>query len=184
MVDIREGEETTMNMTPMIDIVFQLIIFFLITLKFKTMDERIDASMPKDRGPFSSPITPMDTPKVKLKVFRKNKGDEVNAYTLVKIDSSHSVRLPSGSWQGTAEDNRSRLAAYDKAIAKIRQVLVTKRDLLGRDPEMYAEIVAPKPDGGAVPEGDVIRLVDTLMDVGLSSIRFEGTSMPGGVLGR
>ena len=32
-VEIPEGDDTEMNMTPMIDIVFQLIIFFLLSLK-------------------------------------------------------------------------------------------------------------------------------------------------------
>ena len=50
-VDFPEPEETEMNMTPMIDIVFQLIIFFLLSLKFKTIDRRIDSQLPKDRGP-------------------------------------------------------------------------------------------------------------------------------------
>ncbi len=184
MVDIKEGEETEMNMTPMIDIVFQLIIFFLITLKFKTIDERIDANMPKDRGPNITPPSFEDKPKVKLKVFRKNKADEATAYTLVKIDNSHRVRLPSGPWKGTQEDNQARLKAYGEAMAQIRAILIAKRQAVLNDPELYAEIVSPKPDGGAVPEGDVISLLDTLVAVGMTDIRFEGAAMPGGVLGR
>ena len=38
------------NMTPMIDVVFQLLIFFLVNMKFKTLDMKIEAFLPKDRG--------------------------------------------------------------------------------------------------------------------------------------
>lgn len=176
------GDETELNMTPMIDIVFQLIIFFLITLKFKTIDERIDANLPPVGMLVGPP--PQEQPKIKLKVFRKHKADPERAYTLVRIDNTHRIPLPQGSWAGKAVEDHVRLRDYDRAVAQIRAVLVAKADALGRAPDLCAEIVAPPPDGGAVPEGDVIRLVDTLVDVGLTDIRFEGSTMPGGPLGR
>ncbi|MFH1708852.1 MAG: biopolymer transporter ExbD [Planctomycetota bacterium] len=39
-----------MNMTPMIDVVFLLLIFFMCATKFKTLDYRIEANLPKDKG--------------------------------------------------------------------------------------------------------------------------------------
>jgi biopolymer transport protein ExbD len=42
--------EAKMDMTPMIDCVFLLLIFFLCATKFKTLDYRLDASLPKDKG--------------------------------------------------------------------------------------------------------------------------------------
>ena len=52
---LAEGDDLELNMTPMIDIVFQLIVFFLLSLKFKTVDERLDALLPKDRGEVIGP---------------------------------------------------------------------------------------------------------------------------------
>ena len=43
-----------LNMTPMIDIVFQLIVFFMLQLKFKEIDRQIDSNLPRDRGPVAS----------------------------------------------------------------------------------------------------------------------------------
>ncbi len=180
---LMSGEETELNMTPMIDIVFQLIIFFLITLKFKTIDERIDANMPKDYGPNRTQRPPPENPKVKLKVFRKNKADEASAYTLVKIDNTHRVPLPAGPWTGRQTADAPRHRAYDTAITRVRAIVREKIAALGNDPDLFCEIVTPRPDGGAVPEGDVIRLVDALVEVGVTDIRFEGSSMPGGFLG-
>ena len=34
------------NMTPMIDVVFQLLVFFLVSMKFKTLDMKIEAFLP------------------------------------------------------------------------------------------------------------------------------------------
>ena len=42
------GEEATMNMTPMIDVCFQLLVFFMVTSKFKTLAGRLDAFLPID----------------------------------------------------------------------------------------------------------------------------------------
>ena len=37
----------TMNMTPMIDVVFQLIVVFLCSMKFRTLDQKVDAFLPE-----------------------------------------------------------------------------------------------------------------------------------------
>lgn len=42
------GEDTSLNLTPLIDVVFQLVLFFLLTLRFTSVDDRIDSALPKD----------------------------------------------------------------------------------------------------------------------------------------
>ena len=171
-------------MTPMIDIVFQLIIFFMLTLKFKEIDRRIDSALPKDRGMAATSDFPEEFEKIKIKVFRRNlKEAEAEHYTLIKIDNTHRVELPAGTWKGGRADDAIRHEAYDVAMARIRAAVSEKVALFKNDPELYCEIVSPMPDGGAVPEGDVIGLVDMLVQLEVKDIRFEGASMPGGVLG-
>ncbi|MCI0342172.1 MAG: biopolymer transporter ExbD [Planctomycetales bacterium] len=50
----RRGEPdiagTDLNMTPMIDCVFQLLIFFMCATKFKTLEGKLLAYLPKDKG--------------------------------------------------------------------------------------------------------------------------------------
>jgi biopolymer transport protein ExbD len=46
----RKFEEVKPDMTPMIDITFLLLIFFIVTLKFKTLEGRLDSNLPKDMG--------------------------------------------------------------------------------------------------------------------------------------
>ena len=43
-------EKADMDMTPMIDIVFQLLIFFLLSAKFIALEGQLSSYLPKDRG--------------------------------------------------------------------------------------------------------------------------------------
>ena len=43
-------EESELDMTPMIDIVFQLLIFFLLSAKFISLEGQLSSYLPKDRG--------------------------------------------------------------------------------------------------------------------------------------
>jgi len=50
----KKFEEIKPDMTPMIDVTFLLLIFFIVTLKFKVLEGRLDAALPKDRGTSTS----------------------------------------------------------------------------------------------------------------------------------
>lgn len=52
---INDSDE--MQMTPMIDIVFQLLIFFLLSAKFIALEGQLDSYLPKDKGLDSTPAT-------------------------------------------------------------------------------------------------------------------------------
>src|SRR5438128_623642 len=45
-----EENPVPLNVTPLIDIIFCLIIFFMCSFHFKSIEGRMDAWMPKDRG--------------------------------------------------------------------------------------------------------------------------------------
>lgn len=44
------SQETEINMTPMIDVIFQLVLFFVFSMKFLAFEGQINAFLPKDRG--------------------------------------------------------------------------------------------------------------------------------------
>ena len=44
------AKESKQNLTPMIDIIFQLLIFFVLTANFVATEEQLQAHLPKDRG--------------------------------------------------------------------------------------------------------------------------------------
>ena len=69
------------DMTPMIDIVFQLLIFFLVSMKFKTLDMKIDAFLPKDRG-LAKTITKLEEKPKAVAVLKRKRGETI---TRVKL---------------------------------------------------------------------------------------------------
>ncbi|MCR4315522.1 MAG: biopolymer transporter ExbD [Planctomycetes bacterium] len=52
--------EAKMDMTPMIDVTFLLLVFFLCATKFKQLERRLDAFLPKDVGPAAAPAEPLE----------------------------------------------------------------------------------------------------------------------------
>ena len=166
-------------MTPMIDIVFQLIIFFLLTLKFKEIDRQIDSNLPKDRGLAATPTFPPDFQKVKIKVFRRNydKADE-EQYTLIKVDNTHEMRLPTG-WKGRGEESRERIDQYKGVVNKVLAVVRGKiKAHPGGKDEIKGELVAPPPKGGSVPHEDVMQMLDVFLQTGVTDVVFEGAATP------
>lgn len=57
---LKKSEETSrefeINMTPMIDVIFQLVLFFVFSMKFLAFEGQINAFLPKNRG--NDPVTP------------------------------------------------------------------------------------------------------------------------------
>ena len=88
-----DTEQAQLNMTPMIDIVFQLILFFLFSLKFKSLDFRIEAQMPKNLGEIRS--TPVDIPPhLKASLFRVGAEDIDQARTKVRMAGREWILRP------------------------------------------------------------------------------------------
>ncbi|MED5330991.1 MAG: biopolymer transporter ExbD [Planctomycetota bacterium] len=51
-----ELEEVELELTPMIDVTFLLLIFFICTMKFKVLEGKLVTNLPKDVGVNSSPV--------------------------------------------------------------------------------------------------------------------------------
>lgn len=63
LIPRRLPEEAKLEMTPMIDVTFLLLIFFLATLRFKTLDGRLAAYLPPEGvapSALTEPRTPLD----------------------------------------------------------------------------------------------------------------------------
>jgi biopolymer transport protein ExbD len=81
-------QEIKPEMTPMIDVTFLLLIFFIVTLKFKTLEGRLNASLPKDRGTQNTTIEEIE--KVDIVIRVGNPGQ------LVPDPSTKTKSMPEG----------------------------------------------------------------------------------------
>lgn len=141
----------TMNMTPMIDVVFQLIVVFLCSMKFRTLDQKIDAFLPEEGKENTIPKPPEFHPVLTVLLQRAGPGQP----TRVALQ---------GTRLGTTGDGE---ALWARLTATTAGILARSRDLVG---EIDAEPL--------VEHGDVIRALDGFAAAGLSNVRFRGTAPP------
>ena len=146
------------NMTPMIDVTFQLIVVFLCSMKFRTLDQKIEAFLPKDVGMAQTPSTSSEAEvKVVVKLARKP-GQEVTSVRLLEN--------PVGTTATTAvwKTLQGRLGEF-----------------VGKDEKIKGEIDAD----ADVPHGEVMAALDSFMAVHLTNVVFKGTQLnKSGTLGR
>ncbi len=160
-------DEVEMNLTPMIDVVFQLIVFFLLSLKFKAVDRRIESALPRDRGPTSSSVFVEEIPTIVAKLFRVDHERPDEAFTRVRIGNHTTVDLP-------APDDPDRALA----LAKVRATLAQAWAARGRAPAARGEIKTPSPTGALVPHGDVMGVLDAFLRADIADVVFEGAAPP------
>jgi biopolymer transport protein ExbD len=171
---INKTDDSQLNMTPMIDIVFQLILFFLFSIHFKSLEYRIESSLPKDRGLKATPQIVTPIPAIKVGLFRINSDDPQKAYTKIKI-SGYELVLKPYVWTGkraadsVMEDDRD--LEFAKVTAKIKALLTAA-------PEFKGEIDTPPPFGGSVPHADVVRVLDCFLQAGVKEVNFTGAAAP------
>ncbi len=67
-------EEAKADMTPMIDVVFLMIIFF-ICIEFKVLESKLDAFLPTDKGSQSTVVEPEEQLSIKIHVMEKGTPD-------------------------------------------------------------------------------------------------------------
>jgi len=143
------------NMTPMIDVVFQLLVFFLVSMRFKTLDMKIEAELPKHIG--GAPLIQRTPTEIKLtaRLDRPRDGE-----ARLRLDGRDLGRTDDpASWSrldGIAREVRARHVAN------------------GGDPaDVHAEVDAVP----LVPTGLVVRTVDAFAAADYANVRFTGTRM-------
>lgn len=173
LVGADDRDEPGLNMTPMIDIVFQLLIFFLLSLRFKSVDRRIESEMPREVGtrPLVAQTPP---PRLVVKLFRKNAERADRAFTRVRVGNRHTIDLPTTPRGEAIEADDVRDAALERVIAAIHDV----RRRGGFDPDVKGEIRAPLPEGQAVPHADVIAVLDAFLRAEFEDVAFAGAPLP------
>ena len=148
---IDDQEEVKLSITPLIDVTFLLLIFFMCAMKFKTLERKVAAFLPKDRG--MAHIIVKDLDDATISVMLKRQQGETN--TRVKLLDAEIGRDAAG------------FQVLDERLRGIRSSLGNE--------DIPGEINAT----AEVPHADVVRCVDSFMKAGINNIRFVGTKQPG-----
>jgi biopolymer transport protein ExbD len=183
------SEAFEINLTPMIDVVFQLIIFFMCAMKFKTLEKKIEAFLPKDRGLAKTPEKIEE--KVQIKVIIKQGDTEGVPHFImfdqdIRSDLGPGVpRMKSPPVKGTGEDMKRYNDEVEQHWAqyiqpKINEIKKQIDQYLAEDPTLPCQIDA----GHLVRHEYVIAVLDAFIEVCQSKnienpeITFVGTPAP------
>ncbi|MFT5051173.1 MAG: biopolymer transport protein ExbD [Chlamydiales bacterium] len=153
------NEKNELEMTPMIDVTFLLLIFFMCTLKFKTLEGKLAAYLPKDVGVNTSESEPIEKVEILLQVVTE--GNKLDPY--------------GEPWAGEGRFvyDSTRVIQYSVGARKTNNLIeISKRiaDLHKQDDERPATIDA-RP---GIVYGDVVKVLDEAMSAGFTDITFVG----------
>jgi hypothetical protein len=171
---IPKTDEGVLNMTPMIDIVFQLILFFLFNLRFKSLDYRIESQLPKDRGIVATNQIVDPIPAIKIALFREFEDDPTKAYTKIKVAGAE-YKLDNYQWTGNRKED---MATEDRRDTKFNSIQAKIAELFKANPQLKGEIDTPPPKGASVPHADIMRVLDCFLGAGITDVNFVGAAAP------
>lgn len=174
----KKFEEVKPDMTPMIDVTFLLLIFFIVTLKFKTLEGRLDSNLPKDMGTSSSPLEPIE--KVDIIIQVGNPGQ------LVPDPATKTTSKPEGRLNHYV--NRVLRVSVGTTSFTVRTDAINPSTELLADLERLYRTLGPY-DTEETPVtldakegvvyGDVIGVLDVVIDMGFEKVSFAGTQEQG-----
>jgi len=170
-----EQADTALNMTPMIDIVFQLILFFLLNLRFKSLDYRIETQLPRDRGIQATNQIVEEIPSIKVLLFRLNEDDPAKASTKIKVGNRYERTFGPFVWSGERKHDQ---AVEDQRDAQFREITAIMAGLFKENPKLKGEIETPPPKGASVPHGDIMRVLGCFLEAGVAEVNFGGAPAP------
>jgi biopolymer transport protein ExbD len=173
----REG----FNMTPMIDVVFQLLIFFMLTMKFKEVEGKLLSQLPKDKGLAPSHVLSPELQEVRIFVcaggdintHRFDKGkhekeDKPNLECLIYVEKTEIGRVY------MTEKDESRKAhnrgVYKALGAKTKELYEATPST--RDPSKRAPVIVDV--DSETPYEHVIGAVNACQELGITNLEFVG----------
>jgi biopolymer transport protein ExbD len=158
-------QDCKLEMTPMIDVTFLLLIFFMCTLKFKTLEGKLSAYLPKDVGVNKSDAPPKE--KIEIRIEVEHKGQKIkpdgSAYT--DTDAENKARFIYDS---------SRRVKYSIGTIKTSDINVIRKalDTFHRQDPTRPVTIDARQD---VINSDVVTILDAALDVDFTDITFVGS---------
>ncbi|MEM7306521.1 MAG: biopolymer transporter ExbD [Planctomycetota bacterium] len=149
-----------LEMTPMIDVTFLLLIFFLCTIKFKTLEGKLSAYLPKDVGVNTTQADPKEKVEIKLTVQTEGK----------RMDPDNAGKQWSGEGRYQWVGRKVLYQIGPKKITDLKSLERRLKDLYEADEERPATIDS-RP---GTTYGDVVPVLDAAIFAGYTDITFVG----------
>jgi biopolymer transport protein ExbD len=163
-------DKAEMEMTPMIDVTFLLLIFFMCTLKFKTLEGKLAAYLPKDVGVNQMDAEPIEKVEILMRVVKEG--------TKLKLVGKGGSRPYTSSDTGRFDWGEDRVMEYNVGpyrtsdLDKLGDKLVkVYRDRLNSGEEKVPATIDARPK---TVYADVVKVLDQAIDAGFMDITFVG----------
>ena len=167
-LDDIEDAQCELQMTPMIDVTFLLLIFFMCTLKFKVLEGSMGAHLPKDVGVSMGPADPLEKIVVRMDVvdqgtrMRPERDGGQRVYTAE--DASEGLRFEYGAdrvvhYQVGARSGLNQAEAIEALEALVKG-----------NPEARCSIDAR--DG--IIQDEVVQMLDAFLAADIRDVTFVG----------
>lgn len=144
------------DIAPMIDVTFLLLIFFMCSLRFKTLDGKLNSYLPKDAGLTQLPSVPEVS---SLRIRVELRGGE----TLVKVGGATLERL--GAYRATVQDGPLILPGLQRRLEEVHEALPDLSFMIDPDER--------------VRTGYVVAVLDACLRVGVTDVKFTVPPPPG-----
>lgn len=178
--DEKIREDVVMDLTPMIDVTFQLLIFFMLTIKFKTLDGKLATLLPLNQG-LSPKEAKVETPDLTF-VLRVPADDRGKAAEKRRVEvrvlgrgAGFGLLLPEaaadGAWPtGDSAQTMDAIRAYAAAVK-------ATSDPANGGPGAVKIKLDSSPD---VPSAFVVALLDLCVELKFDDISYTG--IPAGLV--
>jgi biopolymer transport protein ExbD len=179
-----DDEVLAINLTPMIDVVFQLIIFFMCAMKFKTLEEKLKLDLPEKWGiepsparlppPMSIAVRVRQTPEQGVpRIFLMN--EEIRPELGSGVGAP--PRIPAGGGREAREAALERQKAHwaryvAPKLARLEEKLRHCVSVVSED--MRYEVDAAE----TVRHECAVGVIDTLVAAGIKNIHIRGATPP------
>ena len=165
------ADEGKLELTPLIDVAFLIIIFFM-CLPFKTLDGKLQAFLPTNRGHEITPAPPPEQVFIKIHIVGRDEVQRmwgpVARATTVLMPTRVVYRFADGRTTGSLDG----VAAY---IRRIRAAVTTPSGATLSGIELRGQITA----ANKVPHKFVVAVLNRFADQGVRDVDFFGTQIPG-----
>ena len=182
---VEETKPEALNMTPMIDVVFQLLIFFMLSMHFKEVEGKLLSQLPKDKGLAPTNVLQPELQEVRIVICaggdtRKHKQDKGTHEKQEKPNEECTIMVEqveigkvyrTDKQAGKAAANRAMYIELGKRTAELYQATPSSKG--GRDDATKRPPVILDADS-ETPYEHIIGAVNACKNVGIENVEFVG----------